>query len=153
MDKKQIKELCIEKAQELLDKYFGNIVNEAAHEQPESIGEYEKELPLKIESEYKEYLRTLWQEIAPNDPRSLEEILNQLKLRKLMTDDDREAVDNAYKDAVEQTLWERITHTNHKDVTFYKGLLEEYTRELLLCMRCDFLEEAIGEEIRGKSFE
>ena len=34
MDKTQIKELCIKKEKELLDKYFGNIVNEAAHEQP-----------------------------------------------------------------------------------------------------------------------
>lgn len=152
MDKTQIKELCIKKEKELLDKYFGNIVNEAAHEQPESIEGYDKELPLRIECEYKEFLRTLWEEITPNDPRSLEDILDEQKLRQLMTDDDREAVDNAYNDATEQTLLERITHTNHKDVTFYKGVLEEYTRELLLCTRCDFLEEATGEEITGKAF-
>lgn len=152
MDKTQIKELCIKKEKELLDKYFGNIVNEAAHEQPESIEGYDKELPLRIECEYKEFLRTLWEEITPNDPRSLEDILDEQKLRQLMTDDDREAVDNAYNDAAEQTVWERITHTNHKDVTYYKGLLEEYTRELLLCTRCDFLEEATGEEITGKAF-
>lgn len=152
MDKTQIKELCIKKEKELLDKYFGNIVNEAAHEQPESIEGYDKELPLKIECEYKEFLRTLWEEITPNDPRSLEDILDEQKLRQLMTDDDREAIDNAYNDAAEQTVWERITHTNHKDVTYYKGLLEEYTRELLLCTRCDFLEEATGEEITGKAF-
>ena len=152
MDKTQIKELCIKKEKELLDKYFGNIVNEAAHEQPESIEGYDKELPLKIECEYKEFLRTLWEEITPNDPRSLEDILDEQKLRQLMTDDDREGIDNAYNDAAEQTVWERITHTNHKDVTYYKGLLEEYTRELLLCTRCDFLEEATGEEITGKAF-
>ena len=152
MDKTQIKELCIKKEKELLDKYFGNIVNEAAHEQPESIEGYDKELPLRIECEYKEFLRTLWEEISPNDPRSLEDILDEQKLRQLMTDDDREAIDNAYNDAAKQTVWERITHTNHKDVTYYKGLLEEYTRELLLCTRCDFLEEATGEEITGKAF-
>ena len=152
MDKTQIKELCIKKEKELLDKYFGNIVNEAAHEQPESIEGYDKELPLRIECEYKEFLRTLWEEITPNAPRSLEDILDEQKLRQLMTDDDREAIDNAYNDAAEQTVWERITHTNHKDVTYCKGLLEEYTRELLLCTRCDFLEEATGEEITGKAF-
>lgn len=141
MDKTQIREMCINKEKELLEKYFGNIVNEAAHEQPECIGGYDKELPLRIESEYKEFLRTLWQETAPNDPRTLEEILDKQRWRQIMTDDDREAIDNAYKDAVEQTLWERITHTNHKDVTYYKGLLMEYTRELLLCTRCDFLED------------
>ena len=141
MDKTQIRELCIKKEKELLEKYFGNIVNEAAHEQPECIGEYDKELPLRIESEYKEFLRTLWQETAPNAPRTLEEILDKHRWRQIMTDDDREAVDNAYKDAMKQTLWERITHSNHKDVTYYKGLLMEYTRELLLCTRCDFLED------------
>ena len=152
MEKTQIKELCIKKEKELLEAYFGNMVNEAAHGQPESIEGYDKELPLRIECEYKEFLRALWKKIAPNDPRSLEKILDEQKLRKLMTEDDREGVENAYKKAEEQTLWEIITQTNHKDVTYYKGLLKEYARELLLCTRCDFLEEAIGEEITGKVF-
>lgn len=141
MDKTQIREMCINKEKELLEKYFGNIVNEAAHEQPEYIGEYHQELPLRIECEYKEFLRALWQEIPPNDPRTLEEILDKQRWRQIMTEDDREAVEKAYKDAVEHTLWERITQSNHKDVTYYKGLLMEYTRELLLCTRCDFLED------------
>lgn len=153
MDKKRIKELCINKEQELILAYFGHLVEEAAHEQPEEIGVYDKELPLRIENEYKEFLRCLWKEILPNDPRSLEDILDEQKIRQLMTNDNREAVEKAYNDAAKQTLWERITHTNHKDVTFYKGLLEEYTRELLLCTRCDFLEEALGEEINNKAFE
>ena len=42
---------------------------------------------------------------------------------------------------------------NHKDVTFYKGLLEEYTGELLYGIRRDFLEEAAGEEIKGNIHE
>lgn len=151
MNKKRIKELCINKEQELMKEYFGHLIQEAAHEQPEDIGAYDKELPLRIESEYKEFLSNLWKEIAPNDPRSLEEILDKEKLRQLMTDDEREVVEKAYNDATEQTLLERITHTNHKDVTFYKGVLEEYTRELLLCTRCDFLEEAIGEDVKGIS--
>lgn len=25
--------------------------------------------------------------------------------------------------------------------TFYKGLLEEYARELIMCLRCDFIED------------
>ena len=36
----QIKTLCKEKEQELLDKYFGNLVHKAAIERPETIGEY-----------------------------------------------------------------------------------------------------------------
>lgn len=70
-----------------------------------------------------------------------------------MTTDDCEAVEEALKDAEEQTLWERITKTNHKDVTYYKGLLEEYTRELFLVMREDFLEEITGHHIKNKAFE
>lgn len=43
-----------------------------------------------------------------------------------------------------------VTRSNHKDVTFYKGLLMEYTRDLLLVMREDFLEEVKGRDIEGK---
>ena len=46
-----------------------------------------------------------------------------------------------------------MTWSCHKDVTFYKGLLEEYTRERLYGIRRDFLEEAAGEEIKGKVCE
>lgn len=70
-----------------------------------------------------------------------------------MTGSSREALEQAHKDATEQTLWERITHSNHKDVTFYKGLLEEYTGELLYGIRRDFLEEAAGEYIKGQVCE
>ena len=70
-----------------------------------------------------------------------------------MTDDDRELIDEAYKDAIEKTLWERITKSNHKDVTYYKGLLQEYTRDLLMVMREDFLEEITGQHIGNKTFE
>lgn len=55
-----IDKLCKEKEQELLNKYFGNLVKEAAEERPEEIGEYTKELPLKIEAEYKSFLEELW---------------------------------------------------------------------------------------------
>ena len=148
MTTEQIAKLCKEKEQELLDKYFGNLIKEAAHECPETIGEYEKELPLKIEAEYKGYLLGIWKEIAPGQACILEE----QKLRKYMTDDDREGIEQAYKDATEQTLWERMTQTNHKDVTYYKGLLKEYTQELLTCARLDFLEEITGKHILNKTF-
>ena len=67
-----------------------------------------------------------------------------------MTDDDREAIAYAYREAQQRTLWERITRSNHKDVTYYKGLLMEYTRDLLMLMREDFLEEVKGRDIEGK---
>lgn len=49
MNTEQVINLCKEKEQELLNKYFGNLVKEAAVECPETIGEYTKDLPLKIE--------------------------------------------------------------------------------------------------------
>ena len=147
--KEEIAKLCKEKELDLLDKYFGNLDKEAIIERPETIGEYEKELPLKIEAEFKEYLLGIWKENNPDK----ECVFEEQKLRELMTEDDREGIEYAYKDAVEQTIWERITQTNHKDVTYYKVLLKEYTQELLMCMRLDFLEEITGEVIKNKTFE
>ena len=137
----EIEKICKSKEQELLNKYFGNLVKEAAIERPETIGNYTKELPLRIEEEYFQYLKTLWDEINPDKSKSLESILDKRHISMLMTEDDREVIHYAYQDATRRTLWERLTKTNHKDVTFYKGLLEEYTRELLLCLHCDFIED------------
>ena len=141
--KTEIERRCEEKANSLLKQYFGNLVKEAAIECPESIGEYDLELPLRIEAEYRNYLKELWEEIAEDDQRTIDDLLNQKQLRNKMTEDDREGIAYAYRDAQRRTLWERITKTNHKDVTYYKGLLEEYTRELLFCVKHDFLEEVM----------
>lgn len=136
--------LCRQKEQELLDKYFPN---GPGHAESETIGEYTKDLPLKIEAEFREYLEELWKGYS-DEPLVLEE----QELRRLMTDDDREAIDAAHKDATRITLWERITRSNHEDVTHYKGLLREYTKDLLLVMRLDFLEELTGRHITCKAF-
>lgn len=153
MIQNEIVKLCIEKEQELLNKYFGNLVNEAAIEMPETIGEYTKDLPLKIEAEYRKFLEKVWEKHVPVELKGTPLVLEEQKLRKLMTDDDREGIDAAYKDASTVTLWEKITKSNHKDVTYYKGLLFEYTKDLLLVMRHDFLEEITGEHINSKAFE
>ena len=153
MTTEQIEKLCRDKEQELLKKYFGNLVREAAIERPETIGEYTEDLPLKIEAEFKTFLEDLWKEYAPEVLKGTPLIFDEQKLRKLMTDDDRELIDEAHKDATVLTLWERITKTNHKDVTYYKGLLHEYTRDLLMVLREDFLEEITGHHIKNKTFE
>ena len=153
MAKERIINLCKEKEQELLSKYFGNLVKEGAIERPETIGGYTKDLPLKIEAEYRAFLEGLWDEHAPEELKGKPLVFDEQKLRKLMTDDDREGVDAAFNDATEHTIWERITKTNHKDVTYYKGLLQEYTRDLLMVMREDFLEEITGHHIKNKVFE
>jgi len=153
MDKDFIEKICKEKENQLLDSYFGNLVKEASEVRPETIGEYTKDLPIQIEAKYREFLEDLWKEQAPEALKGTPLVLEEQKLRKLMTDDDRELIDEAHKDATEQTLWERITKTNHKDVTYYKGLLQEYTRDLLMVMRHDFLEDITGHHIKNKAFK
>lgn len=140
--------LCKEKEQELLDRYFGKLSKDAAIGRPETIGDYTKDLPLKVEKEYRQYLTELWTQYSDKPL-----VLEEQKLRWLMTEDDREAIDAAYKDAKRITLWERITKSNHEDVTYYKGLLLEYTKDLLMVMRHDFLEEITGKHINCKAFE
>ena len=149
----EIVNLCETKQNQLLNKYFGNLVHEAAIERPETIGEYTKDLPLKIEAEYRTFLEELWKEQAPAELKGTPLVLEEQKLRKLMIDDDRELIALAYKDATAITLWERISKSNHEDVTYYKGLLLEYTRDLLMVMRQDFLEEITGKHIKNKAFE
>ena len=153
MTNEEIRRLCKQKEQELLNKHFGDLEKDAVEARPEIIGEYSKDLPLKIEAEYKSFLEGLWKEYAPEELKGTPLVLEEQKLRKLMTDDDRELINEAHKDATEQTLWERITKTNHKDVTYYKGLLEAYTRNLLMVMGEDFLEEVTGHHIKNKAFE
>lgn len=137
----QIESQCRSKAEELLKKYFGNLVKEAAIERPETIGDYSLELPRQIEAEYYDYLKGLWTEIAPSGSPSFEETNDKKYLSDRMTDDDREIIKPAYNDAVTRTLWERLTKTNHKDVAYYKGLLKRYTEDLLTALRCDFVED------------
>lgn len=137
----QIEVQCRNKAEELLKKYFGNLVKEAAIERPETIGDYSLELPRQIEAEYYDYLKGLWTEIAPSGSPSFDETIDKKYLSDQMTDDDREIINPAYEDAVTRTLWERLTKTNHKEVTYYKGLLKRYTEDLLTAMRCDFIED------------
>lgn len=153
MTPQEIANLSETKQNQLLNKYFGNLVHEAAIERPETIGDYTKELPLKIEAEYRAFLEELWKEHAPVELKDTPLVLEEQKLRKLMTNDDREMIEPAYKEAIERTLWERITKSNHEDVTYYKGLLQEYTRDLLMVMRHDFLEEITGKHIKNKAFE
>lgn len=140
--------LCRKKEKELLEKYFGNLIREAAIEQPETIGDYTADLTLRIEAEFRAFLENQWK-LYSDEPL----ILDERKLCRLMTEDDREGIEAAYKDATTITLWERITRSNHEDVTHYKGLLHEFTRELLMVMRHDFLEEITGKIIKCKTFE
>lgn len=147
-----IEELCVSKERELLAKYFGGIDREAAVEQPESIGLFTMELPEEIEAEYRAYLEELWRQFAPDNHKEKPMVLEEKKLRELLTENDREALAIAHKAAETRTLWERITRTNHTDVAHYKSLLRDYTRDVLTIMRLDFLEELTGRHIGNKTF-
>ena len=154
-DPSKIEALCKKREEKILKGYFGNLVKEAAVERPEFIGKkYQPDLPYKIESEYREYLDFLIRQLFPGDDSiNANSFLDEEKLRKLMTDDDRESIEVAYKKAIRRNMIERIANSNHKDVTFYKGLLEAHAKDLLLVMRTDFLEELTGKYIRNKVFD
>ena len=137
----QIEIQCRVKAEELIDNNFSNLFREAAIEEPETIGAYSLNLPKQIEAEYYTYLKNLWTEIAPQNSPSFEKIIDKRHLSDKMTDDDREMIQSAYDDAIRRTIWERITKTNHEDVSYYKGLLKRYTEDLLKALRCDFMED------------
>ena len=148
----KIEQVCRDKEHELLEKYFGNLIHEAVVERPETIGEYTPEVPLKIEAEYIAFLQQLWETEAPAQLKGTPLVLEEQKLRHIVTENDREQVSLAHKKATTRTLWERITKTNHKDVRDYKALLKEYTRELLATARLDFMEEITGKHISNKAF-
>lgn len=117
-------------------------------ELPETIGQYSIDLPHKIEQEYRQFLEEVWKAYSDTPL-----VLEEQTLRHLMAGPKRELLEDAYKKALRITALERITGTNHKDVTYYKGLLYAYTKELLTIMRLDFLEEITGRHIEAKAFD
>lgn len=141
MTYEQITELCKKRELEILRKYFGNAVREAVITKPEHIGEYTMDLPLKMEDEYKLFLEDLWKEYAPEEMKGTTLFMGEQITWKQKNYKNRELIDRAHEDAMKRTLWERITKTNHIDVAFYKGLLEQYSHELLINMRNNFLNE------------
>lgn len=145
----KIETLCRDKEKELLKKYFVQRKDGPLNPyNTENIGEYTLDLPERIETEFRCFLETIWKEIS-NKPLVLEE----RKLRDLYTASELETLKEAYKKATKITFWEKITKTNHEDITFYKGLLKKYTADLLMIMRIDFLEEITGKHINCKAFE
>lgn len=131
---------CIAKEKSLIEKYFGNIVREAV-EKKDEIGDYDIGLPKMIEAEYFDFLKELWKQNKPDDSRRFEDIIDKRQLSKQLTENKRISAQHAYNEAKRVTLWERLTNSNHEDVTNYKGILKDYTEALLMELRCDFLED------------
>ena len=147
MDVLDLRIRCEAKMKELLDRHFGDLVKEAVADRPEVLEDrFTPELPLKIEEEYMAFLGELKQEILPGDSRTIEEIIDCPLRREMIRDDYELDVERAYEDAATVTFWEKLTRSNYKDVNFLKGLVKQYTEELLDHMTDDFL--TLGETVR-----
>ena len=138
--KQEIEIRCHEKSQELLDKYFPHFIEDAASTRPESIADqYDNGLPAKVAEEFRNWLAGVWEEVRTDGQKSFDKVMN-LKRSIEMTDASYVPyLDSARKEAERVTFWEKLTKTNHEDVTYYKGLLKQYTEELLRVMVKDFV--------------
>ena len=142
MDRQIIEDRCYGKAKELLKQYFGDFATVSGVVKPETLdSQYTDTLPRKIAEEYRAFLAALWSEIAPEGARRFDAIMDRQRSIDMVHDDFDDFLPSARLSAQTVTLWEKITKTNHKDVTYYKGLLKQYTEELLETMAEDFLED------------
>ena len=147
MDVLDLRIRCEEKIKELLDHYYGDLVKEAVVDKPEVLEEqFDTELPLKIEEEYMAFLGELKREFFPGDPRAIDEIIDCPLKREMIRDDYELDVEKAYENAKNITFWEKLTRSNYKDVTYFKGLVKQYTEDLLEHMTDDFL--SLGETVQ-----
>ena len=147
MDVLDLRIRCETKMKELLDRHFGDLVKDAVVDKPEVLEErFSTELPLRIEEEFMAFLGDLKREILPDDPRTIDEIIDSPLKREMIRDDYELDVERAYENAKTVTFWEKLTRSNHKDVSFFKGLVKQYTEELLEHMTDDFL--TLGETVR-----
>ena len=141
MEKNEILQLCIEKRNELLDKYFGQVIEENAVARPETLdNKYSIETPFEAEEEFFAFLEELNRKVNPNDTKPLSELIDRPLKRDMLNEEYQPVIENAYRNAKEITLKEKILKTNHKDVAFFKGLLKQYTEELFEHLINDFLE-------------
>ena len=133
---------CYVKRLELLTKYFGDFAHVAAIEKPEQLcAIYTDDLPEKICDEFRNYLAGLWRDITPEGGRSFKGVLDRQSRMDTIMDDYDDYFPSARVNALKITLKERILKSNHKDVTFYNGLLKQCTEELLDVMIDDFIED------------
>lgn len=140
MDRQNIEDRCREKCKELMNKYFGDFSVVSGVEKPETLDPiYTDMLPREISEEFRQFLSGLWDEVSPDGGKSFDEVMNLSRSMELVHDDYDDYLPVARLSAETITLWEKITKTNHKDVTFYKGLLKQYTEELLDTMVNDFM--------------
>lgn len=141
MDRNQEIEIrCYKKAKELLDKYFPNFIEDAVYTRPELLSEeYNDDLPARVAEEFRGWLAGIWEELRPEVNRPFDEIMNLQRSIAMTNDSYVPYLADARAEAEKITFWEKLTKTNHEDVTHYKGILKDYTEELLKIMIQDFL--------------
>lgn len=140
MNKNDIEKNCRRFANELLDEYFPNFAHEAAVERPEKLAiQYNDSLPHRIGEEFRIHLYDLWIQHRPLGGKPFDEVMNLERSIKMVDASYVSYLKDARENAEKITFWELITKSNHKDVTYYKGLLKQYTEELLDVMLKDFM--------------
>lgn len=139
----QIDSFCWEKYTSLLKENFGNLAETAAHKRPEALSpQYTPDLPERIAGQYRAFLQELWKENAPKDAPAFEDIMNAKKVIELAKARYEEDLVAAENEARKVSAWEKLTTSNHKDVTHYVGLLKDCTEDILKGLMDDFLLDA-----------
>lgn len=152
MKKQQIAQQCNRQIRLLVKKYFGSLINDAILRRLETLSEeYTIELPQKIEQEYREFLSDLWHHVQIDDPRTFEQVMDKQYVRMSVDEEYRNKLQVAYEKAKHISYWEKLTHTNYRDVNRFKSLLKDYVETLLRQMTDDFLED-IKEGIVSTSY-
>ena len=142
MNRTEIEDRCNAKVEELLDEYFPNYIEDAAINRPEDLdARYDNTIPVRIQSDYYDWLLELWRSLGHSEGPSFDRLFDRQSQMAEVDGEFKPILDPARYDAETKTLWERITKTNHEDVTYYKGLLRLYSRSLMRIMTRDFVEE------------
>lgn len=137
-----IEKLCWKRYNELLQEHFGDFAAEAAGGKTTHLSNhYTDTLPLEIASTFRSYLKELWNKSVPDGACSFEDIMNTKKASDVTSVDYADYLPQAREAAETVTWWEKITRSNHEDVTYYKGLLKQYSEELMGILIRDFIKD------------
>jgi len=146
MNKNDIYGRCVTRRNEILEKYFGKVQEENATSRAQTLEEkYNRETPFDAEDEFFDFLEDLNREINGSEAKPLSTLIDRPLKRDMLNDEYQPALENAYRNAQEITFKEKILKSNHKDVAYFKGLLKQFTEELLEQLMNDFLE--LGETV------
>lgn len=130
-----IKIQCWNKIDELLKEHFASTSEEVLDPR------YTLDYPLKVAAEMKDFLAGLWTTEGLQSGKAFEDIMGAGRLNNITYESYLDMLKAAQKEALEITLWEKITHTNHEDVMVFKSILKSCTRDILELMVKDFLNE------------